>query len=84
MKKLLHDKVYLILQGVSVLLLVIYLLYTNGYQSAPVFVSWILSLILLLATVIYSGIKRRWIVLSINLALAILCFISLMILPYSI
>ncbi len=84
MKKLLHDKVYLILQGVSVLLLVIYLLYTNGYQSAPVFVSWILSLILLLATVIYSGIKRRWIVLSINLALGILCFISLMILPYSV
>lgn len=84
MKKLLHDKVYLILQGVSVLLLVIYLLYTYGYQSAPVFVSWILSLILLLATVIYSGIKRRWIVLSINLALGILCFISLMILPYSV
>lgn len=84
MKKLLHDKAYLILQGVSVLLLVIYLLYTNGYQSAPVFVSWILSLILLLATVIYSGIKRRWIVLSINLALGILCFISLMILPYSV
>ena len=79
MKKLLHDRAYLILQALSVLMLVVYLLYTNGFQSAPVFISWILSLILLLATV-----KRRWVVTAINLAVGILCFISLMILPYSV
>lgn len=55
MKKLLHDRVYLILQALSVLMLVVYLLYTNGFQSTPVFISWILALILLLATVVYSG-----------------------------
>ena len=58
MKKLLHDRVYLILQALSVLMLVVYLLYTNGFQSTPVFISWILSLILLLATVVYSAVNE--------------------------
>ena len=84
MKKLLHDRVYLILQALSVLMLVLYLLYTNGFQSTPVFISWILALILLLATVVYSAVKRRWVVTAVNLAVGILCFISLMILPYSV
>ena len=83
MKKLLHDRAYLILQALSVLM-VVYLLYTNGFQSTPVFISWILALILLLATVVYSAVKRRWVVTAINLAVGILCFISLMILPYSV
>ena len=84
MKKLLHDRAYLILQALSVLMLVVYLLHTNGFQSTPVFISWILALILLLATVVYSAVKRRWVVTAINLAVGILCFISLMILPYSV
>ena len=82
MKKLLHDRAYLILQALSVL--IVYLLYTNGFQSTPVFISWILALILLLATVVYSAVKRRWVVTAVNLAVGILCFISLMILPYSV
>ena len=72
MKKLLHDRAYLILQALSVLMLVVYLLYTNGFQSTPVFISWILA------------VKCRWVVTAINLAVGILCFISLMILPYSV
>ena len=39
MKKLLHDRAYLILQALSVLMLVVYLLYTNGFQSPPVVIS---------------------------------------------
>ena len=39
---------------------------------------------MLLATVVYSAVKRRWVVTAINLAVGILCFISLMILPYSV
>ena len=60
-------------------MLVVYLLYTNGFQSTPVFISWILALILLLATVVYSAVKRRWVVTAINLAVGILCFISLIV-----
>ena len=83
MKKLFPDKRYLILQGLSIVLTLIYFFYTNGYQQTPVFISWLAALVLFLATTIYCGLHRRWIVLSFNLAMAILLFLSLMILPYS-
>lgn len=83
MKKLFHDKRYLILQGLSIVFTLIYFLYTNGYQQTPVFISWLAALALFLATTVFCGLHRRWIILSFNLAMAILLFFSLMILPYS-
>ena len=64
MKQLFHDKLYLCLQGAAVVLTLVYLLYSCGYQHTPVWASWLAAMALLAA--------------------AILLFLSLMILPYSI
>lgn len=82
MKELLHDKRYLILQGLSIVFAVIYLLYTKGYQPTPIWISWILCLLMFFVTMIDSAIKKRWILTSLNLAMVILFFMSLMVLPY--
>lgn len=84
MKQLFHDKLYLCLQGAAVVLTLVYLLYSRGYQNTPVWVSWLAAMALFGGTVLYSAVKKRWIVTSINLAAAILLFLSLMILPYSV
>lgn len=83
MKQVIQDKPYLILQGISLLSVCIYLFFTTGYQHQMVFGFWILSMLILLATIIFCVVKKRWILTSVNLALLILCFLSLMILPYS-
>lgn len=84
MKQLFHDKLYLCLQGAAVVLTLVYLLYSRGYQHTPVWASWLAAMALFAGTVLYSAVRKRWIATSINLAAAILLFLSLMILPYSI
>lgn len=83
MKRIISDKPYLILQLLSIVAIFVYLFFTTGYQHQVVFGCWIASLLLLIATSIYCIIKKRWILTSVNLSLLILCFLSLMILPYS-
>lgn len=39
MKQLFHDKLYLCLQGAAVVLTLVYLLYSRGYQHTPVWAS---------------------------------------------
>ena len=82
MKKLFSDKIYLILQIASVA--GIYLFCTRSYQQTPVWVSWLLSMALFVSVILYSAVKKRWVVTAVNLAAGILLFLSLMILPYSI
>lgn len=83
MKHIISDKPYLILQLLSIVAIFAYLFFTTGYQHQVVFGCWIASLLLLIATSIYCIVKKRWILTSVNLSLLILCFLSLMILPYS-
>lgn len=83
MKRIISDKPYLILQLLSIVAIFAYLFFTTGYQHQVVFGCWIASLLLLIATSIYCIVKKRWIFTSVNLSLLILCFLSLMILPYS-
>lgn len=83
MKRIISDKPYLILQLLSIVAIFAYLFFTTGYQHQVVFGRWIASLLFLIATSIYCIVKKRWILTSVNLSLLILCFLSLMILPYS-
>ena len=84
MKKLFSDKIYLILQIASVAVGGIYLFCPRSYQQTPVWVSWLLSMALFVSVILYSAVKKRWVVTAVNLAAGILLFLSLMILPYSI
>ena len=84
MKKLFSDKIYLILQIASVAVGGIYLFCTSSYQQTPVWVSWLLSMALFVSIILYSAVKKRWVVTAVNLAAGILLFLSLMILPYSV
>ena len=53
-------------------------------KLTPVWVSWLLSMALFVSVILYSAVKKRWVVTAVNLAAGILLFLSLMILPYSI
>ncbi|MEF2561417.1 MAG: hypothetical protein UI647_01340 [Negativibacillus sp.] len=83
MKKLFSDKIYLILQIASIAVGGIYLC-TRSYQQTPVWVSWLISMALFVSVILYSAVKKRWVVTAVNLAAGILLFLSLMILPYSV
>ncbi len=83
MKELLHDKLYLIFQGLSIVTALIYLLSTNGYHHTLIFISWIAALVLFSAAAVRCAMKKKWIMTSFNLAFVVLFFMSLMLLPYN-
>ena len=58
MKQLFHDKLYLCLQGAAVVLTLVYLLYSRGYQHTPVWASWLAAMALFAGTVLYSAVKK--------------------------
>ena len=72
MKKLFSDKIYLILQIASVAVGGIYLFCTRSYQQTPVWVSWLLSMALFVSVILYSAVKKRWVVTAVNLVLGCL------------
>lgn len=84
MKEILRDRTYLWLQGLSIAAALLYLLSTNTYHNTLIFLSWLSVLGLFLACTIRSAIKKRWMMTSLNLAMVILFFMSLMVLPYRI
>ena len=60
------------------------ILSTNTYHNTLIFLSWLSVLGLFLACTIRSAMKKRWMMTSLNLAMVILFFMSLMVLPYRI
>ena len=84
MKEILRDRTYLWLQGLSIAAALLYLLSTNTYHNTLIFLSWLSVLGLFLACTIRSAMKKGWMMTSLNLAMVILFFMSLMVLPYRI
>lgn len=84
MKNILQDKRYVILQALSAVAAVVYLILTNTYQHRLTFLFWVAALLLFAGCGIYCGTKKRWVAVSVNLAAVILVFMSLMFLPYSV
>ena len=82
MKAIFKDKLALALEGISMAAVIVYFLFSGSYARTPLFLSWLFSMAAFLAALIYSAVKKRWVMTAVNLAALILVFMSIVIMPY--